>query len=209
MKYGNGSSQKKRVVVGIVGKYCSGKNVLAGVLAEYGYLVIDVDKIGHEVLESSKREIVSAFGNEIIGEDGRIERKKLGAIVFGNRAKLRLLEAILHPRMVERVTKIVELSEQGVVINAALLYKMGLYKLCDVVFCVKAPVWKLLLRGLKRDKISLCGVFGRLLSQFGICFKPRGYRVDTYNVWNSGSIERFKSKALRLFRECDLIEENN
>ncbi len=194
-----------RIVVGIVGKYCSGKNILAGILSHYGYLEIDVDKIGHEVLESSKGEVVKMFGKDILGNGGEIDRKKLGDIVFSDKKKLRLLESILHPKMKKRVKDIIENSERNIVINAALLYRMGLHELCDVVICVKSSIWKLIFRGMKRDELPLWKVLRRLLSQLGICFKPSGYRVDTYNVWNNGSVEKFRKEVLKLFRERGLI----
>ncbi len=200
--------RKKRIVVGVVGKYCSGKNTLADILSSYGYREIDVDKIGHEVLEASRDRIVEVFGRVVEAPGGGIDRKKLGAIVFAEREKLKLLEGILHPKMRERIRGIINNSEGNIVINAALLYRMRLHEMCNVIICVKSPIYRLVLRGMKRDGLSLMGVVRRLWSQWGICFKPRGCRVDTYSVWNIGSIEQFRSRALKLLRKYGLIEGN-
>jgi len=91
------------VVLGICGKYCSGKSEAARILGEAGWRVLDADGLGHEALEERKAEVVAAFGEEILRPDGGVDRPKLAGIVFKNSAKLKTLEAVVHPRVREKV----------------------------------------------------------------------------------------------------------
>ncbi len=196
----------RRWIVGVSGRYCSGKNTFSALLENCGYLMVDVDKIGHRVLEQKAADIISAFGRDILGEGNGIDRAKLGRVVFGDKTKLSLLEAILHPAMYDEVARIIEDNQdRNIVINAALLFKMGLHRFCDIIFCVRAPLYKLIFRGMRRDGLGFFDVLKRLLNQRGICFKPEGTTVDTYNVWNIGNVNKFERKALSLLKEKGLI----
>ena len=83
----------------ITGSIASGKSTVVNLLKERGFSVIDADLIAHEQLEICKCEIVKAFGEQILDETGRIDRKKLGDIVFNEPKKLKNLEQILHPKI--------------------------------------------------------------------------------------------------------------
>lgn len=168
------------MVVGVAGKLGSGKSAVAGILADAGFRVVDVDRLGHRALVTERDRIIDAFGRGILFPDGQIDRRRLGALVFGTEAARRRLEAIVHPVMVRSVAALV--SERApVVIDAALLYPMGLDALCDVVFWVRAP---LLLR-LYRTVIA--GGRGATAlrvawAQRGRRLKPPSARVDTGSV---------------------------
>ena len=83
----------------ITGSIASGKSTVANLLKERGFSLIDADLIAHEQLEICKGEIVKVFGEQILGESSKIDRKKLGAIVFNEPKKLKNLEQILHPKI--------------------------------------------------------------------------------------------------------------
>lgn len=88
------------ILVGLTGGIGSGKSTVAEMLAGLGARVIDADKIGHEVYQPGTdgfRQVVEAFGPTIVGADGAIDRKALGAIVFGDPARLADLNRIVHP----------------------------------------------------------------------------------------------------------------
>ena len=98
-------------VIGLTGGIGSGKSTVSQYLAELGAVIIDADKIGHEVYRPNTdtwRELVKTFGNRILAEDNTIDRKKLGAIVFGNSEELAKFNAIIHPRMFEMAKKQIE-----------------------------------------------------------------------------------------------------
>jgi len=128
------------MVIGVTGKVGSGKTTVSTILTrKYGAVVVDVDKIGHEILEEKREELEGIFGEEIVKE-GKVDRKALAAIVFSSEEKLKILERLLHPRMCERVKEILEKisRDELVVVEAALLKRMNLHKLCDHVITVVA-----------------------------------------------------------------------
>ncbi len=140
------------MVIGLVGKTCSGKNAVSDYFAEKGFFIIDVDVLGHYSLEENHSKLISTFGPEI-ETDGKIDRKKLGPIVFSDPVKLEALNNITHPWMQEQVAKLVK-EHPNCMINAALLESMGLCKYCDEVVLVIASTEVRLDRALKRDNIT-------------------------------------------------------
>lgn len=140
------------MVIGLVGKTCSGKNAVATYFEEKGFYIIDVDVLGHHSLEENHKKLIEVFGQDIETE-GKIDRKKLGPIVFSDPNKLETLNNITHPWMEERVRELVKMHE-NCIINAALLESMGLCKYCDEVMLVIASTEVRLARALKRDNIS-------------------------------------------------------
>jgi dephospho-CoA kinase len=145
---------------GLTGGIASGKSAVAGMLREIGFHVIDADALGHEVMEPGTRafeEIKLEFGEGVIGADGRIDRGKLGAVVFADRGKLERLNAIVHPRVEEEMgRKFSEWEKSGVkdaaFVEAALLVEAGYQKNLDglvVAWCrPEQQIERLLARGL-------------------------------------------------------------
>jgi len=194
------------VVLGLAGGYCAGKDAVAGILAEGGFRIIDVDGVGHRVLRDPEaRELVAArFGPDVLAPDGQVDRRRLGRRVFGDRRELAALEAIVHPRMVQRVREELALGGGPVVLNAAVLFRMGLDRLCDAVLCVRAPWCKRLARARRRDGLGLVQGLRRIASQRGICPKLPGPGVDIYYVDNAGDGDALRKRVLGLVREKGL-----
>lgn len=142
--------------VGLMGRSCSGKDKVASLFDER-FVVIDEDKLGHKALEENKEKLISLFGKEILNEDGSVNRRALSSIVFNNSEKLSLLEGVTHPWMKEetkRESEAIEKSGKIAVINAAILERMGLVELCDMVIVVLSDYEKRLERAIKRDNIT-------------------------------------------------------
>ncbi|WP_448536041.1 dephospho-CoA kinase [Pseudothermotoga sp.] len=135
------------MIVGLTGKMGCGKSTVAEILKELGAQVIDVDKIGHEVLkeETVKDQLKQLFGPEIFCQD-EIDRKKLAQIVFEDMEKLKILERVVHPMIKRRVMESIEDSSGIVVLDAALLRRIGLNQLCDVIITVKCDERKIVER---------------------------------------------------------------
>ncbi|WP_269450324.1 dephospho-CoA kinase [Thermotoga caldifontis] len=149
----------------MTGKMGCGKSTVAGMFEELGARVIDVDRIGHEVLKdrSVKEELKKLFGEIIFNED-EIDRKKLAKIVFEDAEKLSALERIVHPIIREKVRRLVEDSTGVVVLDAALLRRIGLDKLCDVIVTVKCDEEKIVER-LKKKGFTEEEIKRRLAAQ--------------------------------------------
>lgn len=183
------------MVLGLTGRYCAGKDAVARILERRGFRVLDVDRIGHEVLEQRREEAAAAFGPAVRRADGSIDRRQLGRIVFADPAALARLEAIVHPAMVERVRALAAAERaagRDVAVNAAILRRMGLDGLCDAVCEVRACLPRRFLRAVRRDRLGPLQVLRRMRSQRqtgrGLKRKPPG--VDTYIVRNDRATTR-------------------
>lgn len=134
------------MVIGITGGIGSGKSVVTSLLRDkFDAAVIDTDTIGHEVMEIGKsayKKVVEIFGNKVIAEDGSIDRKKLGSLVFDNRELLCKLNDIIHPAVEAEVDKrIAEFTQKKykyIALETALLIKVGYNRKCDKVWFVYA-----------------------------------------------------------------------
>jgi len=178
-------------VIGLTGRCCAGKSYVGSLLEKEGIAVIEVDRLGHKALSSAKEQIVKEFGATVLNSDGEIERKKVGEIVFSDLNKLKKLEAIIHPAMVLECENLIKEYKEGktkaVVINAALLQKMGLDKLCDTVIYAYAPSCIRFKRAVKRDKATVSSFRRIEKAQKGIRFRDlKGHR-ETYivHIWLS------------------------
>jgi dephospho-CoA kinase len=183
------------MVIGLTGRYCAGKDAVARILELRGFQVLDVDRIGHEVLGERREEVAAAFGPDVRRPDGSIDRRALGRLVFADQAALARHEAIVHPAMIERVRALAAAARaQGrdVAVNAALLAHMGLDRLCDAVVEVRSCFPRRFLRGLRRDRLGPVQVLRRMRSQR---LQPRRLNrktpgVDTYTVRNDRATTR-------------------
>ena len=149
-------------VIGLTGGIGSGKSTVAQMLADEGAVVLSADATGHEVYAPGQpawREVVDAFGRDVVAADGTIDRKKLGAIVFANPAALQRLNAITHPRMRELMRgKLEAEASRGTrvaVLEAALLFDAGWDDLTDEVWVTRAPPEVAARRTAERSGLSL------------------------------------------------------
>ncbi len=159
-------------VIGLTGGIGTGKSTVAAFLQEQGAVVLNADQIGHEVYVPGRpafHELVEAFGQEIIGEDGNIDRKKLGAIVFGDQKQMARLNSVVHPRMKGIMReKLQDLARKGTaiaVIEAAILFEARWDDLADEVWVTSAPPEIAAQRVAERSGLSQEQVMERIKSQ--------------------------------------------
>jgi dephospho-CoA kinase len=183
------------MIVGISGKYCAGKSTVSELLEdEWGYHQIDVDRLGHRALERRRDDVLAEFGNELL-TDGTIDRRRLGSIVFSSSEALSRLEAIVHPEMIAMVREeIAAVDPKRIAVNAAILFKMGLDSLCDLVLWVEAPILQRFRRARRRDSLPILQIVKRLYTQRGM--KPQSSRrdVDIHTVRNSGNRKELRRR---------------
>jgi len=195
-------------VVGITGKYCSGKSTVAAILRDHGYVEIDVDALGHDALQEHRERVVETFGPGVLSPDGTIDRRALGAIVFRDRQALRRLEEIVHPSMVAAARRRVESlraggaseAPRGVVLNAAILFRMGMDELCDRVIYVTAPLLSRWRRARNRDGAGLLTVLRRLRLQTDVHPQFSRFGADILTVRNDGSTAALASRLSDVLR---------
>jgi len=159
-------------VIGLTGGIGSGKSTVSQFLAELGAVIIDADKVGHEVFKPNTEvwhEVVAVFGKQIIAANGTINRKKLGAIVFGNSEAQAQLNQIMHPRIHDMVkTQLEEYRRQGVVVvvlEAPLLLEAGWTPLVDEVWVTVVSEATVLKRLRERTGLSERESLARIRSQ--------------------------------------------
>lgn len=161
------------MIIGLTGGIASGKSTAARYLAELGAFVIDADKLGHQVYEPDTpghRAVVAAFGDDILAEDGTINRRALGAKVFGKPDELKRLTDIAWPeirRMGEAqiATAKAENATRPVIVEAAVLFEAGWESLGDEVWVVIADPAKAVARAVERDGFDESEVKKRLDAQ--------------------------------------------
>lgn len=176
------------MVLGLTGKYCSGKNLVAKVFVSRGWYEMDVDSFGHDALKIMSDKVIQAFGTGILFEDGSIDRKKLGAVVFSSKKKLSLLESIIHPWMIDSCRKGIKNNpHKNILINAAILHHMELNRLCDSVLWVESSLFIRLKRGISRDNLSIFSIVRRMYGQGKLDAKYWVEDVDIYSIQNSGT----------------------
>ena len=134
------------LVIGLTGSIGTGKSEAARQLEALGASIISADQVGHEAYTPNTaawEHVVSVFGNEILQDDGEIDRRKLGTIVFSDPDQLERLNQIMHPRMARMVAdKIEALRDEGVnvvVVEAALLFEAGWDSLVEEVWVTDSP----------------------------------------------------------------------
>ena len=160
-------------VIGLTGGIASGKSTVSKLLKKMGAVIIDADIVSREIMvrgTEAYNKIVEYFGKEILKEDGEIDRKKLGNIVFADRRKLKKLNEITHPIIIERIKEKIEEErkknqQNAVVLDAALLIEMKLYKMVDEVWLVVVDSKTQIKRIMERDKLSYKDAINRIKSQ--------------------------------------------
>jgi dephospho-CoA kinase len=191
---------RRNVIVGITGSIGSGKSLVASELARLGAYVIDLDVIARELVEPGMpavAEIRDEFGPEYILEQGTLNRRALGRLVFSDPEALRRLNKIVFPKLVEATKeRLDEVSGQCdlVVVDAAILYQAGLDMLVDKVIAVTAEKEIRIARIVKRDKLSYEEALVRVSGQ-GELDEIAGRSADLV-INNSGTPQVLRSKLM-------------
>lgn len=163
------------MILGLTGGIATGKSTVTAMLRERGIPVIDADQIAREVVEPGKpayEAIVRHFGRDILLEDGQLDRKKLGEVVFSDEAERQKLNAIVHPevrRVMRQEAEVVEANgAQIVFMDIPLLYESKLQYLVEKIVVVYAPSDMQLARMMERDELDEEQAKKRLRAQFPI-----------------------------------------
>jgi len=190
---------QERLVVGLGGNAGSGKTTVAAELKRLGAQVIDADAIASVLLRRSSPEykkLVKAFGPDILNKSGQVERKALAAKAFATSATLKKLNAITHPPILAAIRKEMAERKRGLVIlDAPLLFAVGLNKEVDIAVLVTAPD-RLKLKRLVDDGLSREEAKRRLEMQ-----EPdsKVWRKADFVLENKGSMAEMRRKTRALW----------
>lgn len=149
------------MVVGLTGQTGAGKTTVCKVFRENGFAVIDADKVARFVVEKGKpclSELADMFGSDIILENGELDRRKLGKIVFSDKSKLEILNSICYPyitaEILERIKKYADDDRKLILLDAPTLFESRADDFCEIIISVIAKPEKRLERIMERDNLS-------------------------------------------------------
>jgi dephospho-CoA kinase len=200
--------------VGLTGGIATGKTTVVAMLRELGCRVLEADKIAHQVIEpggAAYDEVVREFGRSILTPDGLVDRKKLGAIVFAEPARLARLNAIVHPPVLEEQMRQLAAIENAdahaiAVVEAALLIEAGFDRKLDylvVTWCTpEQQLVRLTAPGLGRG-LTVEQARQRIAAQMPVEEKRK--RADAV-IDCSGTLEHTRAQVITLFAKLKGLE---
>jgi dephospho-CoA kinase len=190
------------VRVGLTGGVASGKSTVSQMLAELGAVIIDSDALAREVVAKGTpglAAVVEAFGPEILTEDGEMDRAKVGAIVFADEAKRRVLERIIHPLVRERSQALEAAAADDLVVHdIPLLAEAGLAGAFDAVIVVDAPAEVQIERMMRERGWTRDEAEARIAAQAS---PDDRLAIATYVVDNTGSLQDLRDRVQALHAE--------
>ena len=198
------------LVIGLTGGIASGKSTVSKMLIDFGLAVIDADKIAHQVVEvgtPAYKEIVNAFGEEIILTDQKINRPMLGSIIFNNKEKRNILNNIVHPavrkEMLDQMDQHVKHGSKAVILDIPLLYESQLTHMVEKTVLVYVNKDIQLTRLKARNGLTVEEAEARIASQL-----PLDQKIALADaiIDNNGSIQETKEQLLDLLHEWKVID---
>ena len=194
------------LLVGLTGGFGSGKSTVAEILADLGLRVISADSLAREVCEPGKpafNDTVEAFGKQVVSEDGTLNRRRLGDIVFTDSALLNKLNSIVHPRVIAREQELLRQIEESdpdsiVVLDVPLLIEAERHHLVDFLVVVDARTEQRFERLEKKyGDLNHAAVQSRMKHQMPLEEKVK---LADFVVDNSGTPESTRRQIEELFR---------
>ncbi len=190
--------------IGLTGGIASGKSTVSSILRGLGARVIDADAISKWVTRpgtAAWRELVDAFGADVLNPDRTVNRRKLGSKVFNDPEALKRLNAITHPRTIGAIKKEIARSEKSdrvVVIDAPLLIESGMTDMVDQVWVVSVDRETQVHRLMERDHFSQQEAESRMRAQLPLDVKKK---YADHVIDNSGSFDKTKAEIEELWNQ--------
>lgn len=197
------TSARPFLLVGLTGGIATGKSTVSAMLRALGAVIIDADQLAREVVEPGApalAQIVAAFGRGVLGPDGRLDRKALGAIVFADADARRRLEALTHPpihaRLTRRLAELTAQKFQGLAIfDAPVMIESGTYTTMDRLVVVITDEATQLARLMARDGIDRTEALRRIRSQMPLAEKAK---LADHVIDNSGDRAATEAQVRRV-----------
>jgi dephospho-CoA kinase len=183
---------KEQLLIGLTGNIATGKSTIANIFKEHGIPVIEADQIGWKLLDRKDiKEHIETICGDIL-KKGRIDRKKLGKVVFSNKEKLHLLNAIIHPPLLKELKlATADSKERILVVNAALIFEWGIEGWFDKILLVTSPDEQQINR-LTSKQLTRKEAIQRMQAQMPD--KDKIERCD-FIIENNGTLEELRQKT--------------
>ena len=198
-------SANNTLIIGLTGGIGSGKTVVANYLVSLGAVHADADAISRGLTApggAALPAIREQFGDEVFCEDGTLNRRALGDVVFADTRARHALEAIIHPQVQHAVIECIDHARSegadAVLLDVPLLFETGMDALCDVTWVITADQETRVQRVLARDNLSREQVESRIASQMSD--EERCSRA-THVIRNEQSVEKLKSEVAALYQQ--------
>ncbi|QBK26498.1 dephospho-CoA kinase [Ureibacillus thermophilus] len=197
------------MIIGLTGSIASGKSTVSNMLKAYGFPIVDADLVARQVVEPGSetlQKIAEVFGKEILTENGELDRKKLGAIIFNNEEKRQLLNSIIHPairkEMLRQRDEHLANGEKTVIMDIPLLFESKLQHFVDKILVVSVSEDVQLQRLMERNQLSEEEAKARIQSQLPLSVKEQG--ADAV-INNNGTIDETRKQLEQILNEWDVL----
>ena len=192
--------KQNKLIIGLTGGSGCGKSIVAKAATDLGFVHIDTDVLGHNIIlkpNKSYYKLIDVFGDTILGENGEIDRKKLGAIVFSDPEKLNLLNRITHPAITEMVKSM--LGDYTIIDGAVLHKTPDIVELCDYVIAITNSDDRRINFICKRDNIDYETAKRRISSQ-----PDNSFYADFADIviHSDCDIEELYNKSIDVIKRC-------
>ena len=202
------------VVIGVTGGVGSGKSTVAKMFQDLGAQVLDADVLAHEVMEPHSlawRRIVAAFGDGVVQEDQRINRKALARIVFADPEARRRLEGIIHPQVLRRLKQQLHQLKRrratpAVVLDVPLLLEAGAQHLVDVLVVVTADAATARSRLQRKHGWSEEEIAQRMAAQWDLSAKAA---MADYVLDNGNGLEQTRKQVRHIWKQAVTTSQPN
>lgn len=185
----------------------AGKNIVSQLLENKGYISIDADILIHKAILSASSKIIETFKEDAKKEgiilqnnDGTLNRRELGKLIFPKPELLKKQERLVYPIIIDETKRIIEKnSNKNIIINATVLYKTPeIMKLCSKIFYVDSPILIRFLRTKSRDKMKTKQILQRFHSQKTLMKEYKKTGIPIIRINNINSINTLNKKIDKL-----------
>ena len=196
----------------VTGPMAAGKNAASALLEKQGFAAVDADALVHQALREPalQTKVTETFAPyaakknlSLTNEDGSLNRRNLGALIFKDKKLLALQESLLHPAVSKLIDAFIDSHpNHDIVLNATVLYKIPAIERCTAILFVTAPLWTRFWRAKKRDKMKTPQILARFWQQRSLFAKYKNANADIYRVNNTGNLNALESKIIAFLKVC-------
>ncbi|WP_294950967.1 dephospho-CoA kinase [Sulfurovum sp.] len=190
--------QPFKYAVALTGGIATGKSTVAAQFVSAGFVVIDADRIAHQILDDVSFEVARLFGDEVL-QNGKVNRAILGRIIFAQTQKRKVLEALLHPLIFDEILRLSDIEDQKkkpYLVDIPLFFETGRYNIGRVIV-VYASQQQQIERAMQRDSVSKEAVLRRIEAQMDM--EQKRNQAD-YLIDNSGDEQQLNKEVISVIQ---------